>query len=265
MVVVNPPGGGVDVVARLIAAPLADAWGQPVVVDNRSGASGMIAAAIVANSQPDGYTLLTSASDMALNAALFATMQYDPVKAFLPVTLIATTPLVLVVNPSLNVNTLAELIGRARANPGKFDYGSGGNGTPQHFAAELLKLKSGTEMTHVPYKSGGLQVMAILAGEVPAGFAALLPALPHIKSGRLKALAVSSLQTLVFAAGRADSGGSGFPRLRHHAVVCGLVAFWYAEARCGTHCSRNTGSREVGRLQAPDARRRRGSGREHPG
>ncbi len=139
LVVVNPPGGGVDVVARLMARPLSDKWNQPVVVDNRSGASGMIAGAYVASSPPDGYNILISASEAALNVALFPKMQYDPVKQFAPVSLIATTPMVLVTHPSLKIRTLKDFLSYVSARPGTVNYGSGGNGTPQHFAAELLK------------------------------------------------------------------------------------------------------------------------------
>ena len=193
MIVVSPPGGGADVVARLVAKKLGEDFGQPIVVDNRGGASGMIAGAAVAHSMPDGYTMLLSASDVALNVALFPKLPYDPVKAFAPVTLIATTPMVLVSTPKSGIGSLGEFVAFARANPGRVNYASGGVGTPQQFAMELLRLQAGLNINHVPYKSGGLQILGLLAGEVSVGFVALLPAIPHIREGRLRALAVSSI------------------------------------------------------------------------
>lgn len=193
MVVPYPPGGGADINARLLAQGLLQKWGQTVVVDNRGGATGMIGGSLVANSSPDGYTvLLSSSSEVALNVVLFEKMPYDPIKAFEPLTLVSTTPMILVTHPSMGTRTVKDFVAHVAARRGQLNYASGGTGTPQHFAGELLKMKAKIDLTHVPYKSGGLQIVALLGGQVPCGFPALLPAIPHIKSGRLIGLAVSS-------------------------------------------------------------------------
>jgi tripartite-type tricarboxylate transporter receptor subunit TctC len=249
--VVNPPGGGVDLIARLLAKPLSEHWNQPVVVENKTGASGMLAAAAVAAAAADGYTLLMSASDMALNAALFPKMQYDPIKAFAPVTLVATTPLVLVSHPSLRSRGIRELVEYLSARPGKLNYSSGGNGTPQHFAGELFRVMSKVDVVHVPYKSGGLQVVGLVAGEVAYGFAALLPALPHIKAGRLDALGVSALErspALRTVLTLAEAGFAGFEIIQ-----------WYATwAPAGTPKTvvERIGSSIAGIAESPDFKQR---------
>ena len=214
LMVAFPPGGGADITARPIAEKLSEKWGRSVIVDNRGGASGMIGAQLVANSPADGYTLLlSSSSEVALNVSLFAKMPYDPVKAFEPMTVAATTPMVLVTHPSLAPKTAKEFVAFVAARPNQLNYASGGVGTPQHFAGELFKLRAKLVMTHVPYKSGGLQVVDLVGGQVPCGFAALLPAMPHVKSGRLRALSVTSLdrsQSLPDIPSMSESGYSGF-------------------------------------------------------
>jgi tripartite-type tricarboxylate transporter receptor subunit TctC len=211
-----------DITARSVAEKLSEKWARQVVVDNRGGASGMIGGQIVATSPPDGHTiLLSSSSEVALNVALYAKMPYDPRKAFAPITLISSTPMILVTHPALPPKTMRDFVAFVAARPGQLNYASGGNGTPQHFAGELLRLQAKLIMTHIPYKSGGLQVIDLVAGQVPCGFAALLPAMPHIKSGRLRGLAVTSLKrspSLPEIPAMAESGYSGFNIVQWYAA-----------------------------------------------
>jgi tripartite-type tricarboxylate transporter receptor subunit TctC len=194
-IVAYAPGGGTDVTARAIAARLAERWSQSVVVDNRAGGNGMIGADIVAKSAPDGYTLLVSASsEMSMNAALFSKMPYDPVKSFAPVTLVSVSPPLLLVHPSVPVKSTRELIALAKAQPGVLGYASVGIGSPQHFAGELLNLEAKIRMNHIPYKGAGPALIDLLGGHVPVGMIAVVVAIPHIKTGRLRPLAVTTLK-----------------------------------------------------------------------
>lgn len=193
IVVPYPSGGGADITARPIAQMLSERWGQPVVIENHGGASGMIGADIVAKAPPDGYTLMVSASaEVALNVALFPKMPYDPVRDFAPITLATVTPMALVVHPSLPITSLKEYIAIARAKPGTMAFGSVGAGTPHHFAGEWLKMLSKIDIVHVPYKGSGPLVIDLLGGHTPSGFATLLPAMQHVKTGKLRALAVTT-------------------------------------------------------------------------
>lgn len=193
IVVPYPPGGGADITARPIAQMLSERWGQPVVIENHGGASGMIGADIVAKAPPDGYTIMVSASaEVALNVALFSKMPYDPVRDFAPITLATVTPMALVVHPSVPVTSLKEYIAIAKAKPGSMTFGSVGAGTPHHFAGEWLKMLTQTDIVHVPYKGSGPLITDLLGGHSPSGFATLLPAMQHVKSGKLRALAVTT-------------------------------------------------------------------------
>jgi tripartite-type tricarboxylate transporter receptor subunit TctC len=193
IVVPYPAGGGTDITARPIAARLSEKWGVSVVIDNRGGATGMIGAELVAKAPGDGYTLLLSAaSEVALNVALFPKMAYDPVKDLQPITLATVTPAIFVVHPSLPVKTVKEFVALARARPGQIAYASVGTGSPQHFAGELLRLLAKVDITHIPFKGAAPALTDVLGGHVPSGFIALLPAIPHVKAGRLVPLAVSS-------------------------------------------------------------------------
>ena len=195
LVVPFPPGGPLDVIGRLIAQRLTEAWGQSVVVDNRPGAGGNIGADIVAKSAPDGYTVVMGAlSTHAVNPSLFPKMPYDAVKDFAPISLVAITPNVLVVNSSLPVNSVKELIAYAKANPGKLAFGSGSNGSAGHLAGELLKADTGVDMIHVPFKGGAPATQALLAGDTQLMFDNLANAVPQVKAGKLKALAVTTAQ-----------------------------------------------------------------------
>ncbi|CAN7766403.1 tripartite tricarboxylate transporter substrate binding protein [Variovorax sp. LjRoot84] len=193
IIVPYPPGGGADITARPIAQMLSERWGQPVVIENHGGASGMIGADMVAKAPPDGYTLLVSASaEVALNVALFPKMPYDPVRDFAPITLATVTPMALVVHSSLPITSLKEYIAIARAKPGSMTFGSVGSGTPHHFAGEWLKMQAMIDIVHVPYKGSGPLINDLLGGHSPSGFATLLPAMQHVKSGKLRALAVTT-------------------------------------------------------------------------
>ena len=193
IVVPFPPGGATDILARAVAQKLTDAWGQAVVVDNRPGAGGNIGSEIVAKAAPDGYTLeMGTVGTHAINASLYAKMPYDHVKDFAPVILVAGVPNVLVVNPSLPVSSVQDLIAYAKANPGKLNFASSGNGTSIHLAGELFKVMAGVQMTHIPYKGSAPALQDLIGGQVQLMFDNLPPSLPHIKAGKLRALAVTS-------------------------------------------------------------------------
>ena len=194
LVVPFPPGGATDILARDVAQKLTEAWGQQVIVDNRPGAGGNIGSELVAKSAPDGYTLeMGTVGTHAINASLYAKMPYDHVKDFVPVILVAGVPNVLVVNPAVPANSVAELIAYAKANPGKLNFASSGNGTSIHLSGELFKFMAGVQMTHVPYKGSAPALQDLIAGQVQLMFDNLPPSLPQIKAGKLRALAVTSL------------------------------------------------------------------------
>jgi len=189
-----PAGGGYDFLSRLLAAEMTKTFGQPVVVENKSGANGNIGTDFVAKSPADGYTLLMGGnSPLALNVGLYPKLPYDPAKDFDAVSRVATQPNLLAANPGkLPVKSVAELVKYAKANPGKVAYGSNGNGSPQHLAAELLKRMAGIDLVHVPYKGAAPTAQALLAGEVSIAFNIILLPLPYVQSGRLNGLAVAS-------------------------------------------------------------------------
>jgi len=187
------PGGASDITTRIIGQKLAEAFGQPVVTDNRAGASGAIAARIVAQSAPDGYTLLSGATSiLAINPAMLATPGYDSQKDFTPVSQTVSMPQLLVVHPSVKASSLKELIALAKARPGELNYSSSGLGSSSHLAIELLKFMTGINLTHVPFKGSGQSMPALIAGQVQMIFDPLPTSLPHAKSGKLRALAIST-------------------------------------------------------------------------
>ncbi|MGY6270734.1 tripartite tricarboxylate transporter substrate binding protein [Achromobacter denitrificans] len=191
LVVPYPPGGATDVIARLIAEKLPAAWGQQVIVNNRPGAGTTVAAEAVARSPGDGYTLYMTTAAHTISASLYKKLNYDPLKDFAPLTLTSTIPLVLVATPSLPVNNLAELISYAKASPQGLSMASTGNGTPQHLAGELFKAKAGLNLIHVPYRGDAPMLTDLIGGQVQMAFVTLSAALPHIQSGKLKAIALA--------------------------------------------------------------------------
>ena len=192
-IVVFAPGGTTDILARLIAPRLAEALGQPVVVENRPGAGGSVGSEVLAKSAPDGYTIGSGTiSSHAINVTLYSKIAYDPVKDFAPITMLATLPNMLIVHPSLNVGNVKDLIALLKANPNKYSFGSAGNGTSQHISGELFKTLAGVSMQHIPYKGSGPMIPDLLAGTIAMSFENMTTAYPPAKSGRLRALAVTS-------------------------------------------------------------------------
>ena len=189
-----PPGGGTDIVGRILAQRLTKSFGQPFIVDNRAGAGGTIATDIVAKAPRDGYTLLVNSISLAVNASLYPKLPYDTVRDLAPLAMLGQQPNVLVVHPSVPTQTLRELLDFIKAKPGQLDYGSGGFGSSTYLAAELLKLMTKADIVHVPYKGVGPATTALLAGQVHIFFSTLGPALPHVKAGRLRALGVTTLK-----------------------------------------------------------------------
>jgi tripartite-type tricarboxylate transporter receptor subunit TctC len=192
VVIPYPPGGGTDIAFRIIASKAGDLLNQTIIVDNRPGASSMIGTGSVSRATPDGYTLLASDSAFVINPGLLKDkLPYDTLKEFRGVTMMATSPALLVVNPALPVKTLAELIALAKSRPGKLNYSSGGIGSAPHLAAELFKLAAGIDLTHIPYKGTAPALSAVLSDEVDMGFVGISSAAPYIAAGQLRAIAVT--------------------------------------------------------------------------
>ena len=192
LIVPYPPGGGNDTLARLFGAKLTEAWGQQVVVDNRPGAGTIIGTQLAARSVPDGYTLLLSSiATHAIAPNLYARPGYDPVKDFAPITLLAVAPTVVCVNPSVPAKSLKELIALAKARPGELKFASGGAATPPHMAGEIFAAMTGVKLVHVPYKGGGPAHAGLLGGETSMMFDTAASILPHVQSGKLRALAIA--------------------------------------------------------------------------
>jgi tripartite-type tricarboxylate transporter receptor subunit TctC len=193
IVIPYPPGGASDLTARLLGQKMAEAWGQQVIPDNRPGANGIVALEHVAKSAPDGYTLLlANLGPNAINPAVYAKLPYDPVKDFSTITLTTLVPQVLVASPALEAKNIAELVALARANPGKINYGTGGNGSANHLAVELMASIAGVKFTAVPYKGDAPAMADAISGQVSMTLPTVLAATPHIKSGKLRPLAVTT-------------------------------------------------------------------------
>ena len=192
-VVPFPPGGPADILSRTIGQSLSETWAQQVVIDNRAGAGGNIGAEIVAKAPPDGYTMLMGfVGTHAINSSLYRTLPFDAVKDFEPVALVAVVTIILVVHPSVPVKTVKELIALAKGKPGELSFGSPGNGTPQHLAGELFNTMTSVKMVHVPYKGAVPALTDLLGGRLSMIFSSMPPALPHVQSGKLRALGVTS-------------------------------------------------------------------------
>lgn len=197
IVVPYTTGGSNDVIARLLAQQLQEAWGQPVVVENKPGAAGNIGASDIAKSTPDGHSLLlTNINIVSMNPGLIANMPFDPQKDFAPISLLGTTALALVVHPSVPANNVRELIDLARKGPGRLNYASSGNGSPQHMSAEMFKAMTKTSLTHIPYRGAAPAVNDLLAGQVQVTVGVVNQLIPHIRAGKLKALGVTTRKRL---------------------------------------------------------------------
>ncbi len=210
-IITSEPGGGVDFAARLIAPALTGTLGQQVIVENRGGAGGAIAADRVARASPDGYTLLLYGSPIWLAPFLRDKVTYDPVKDFAPITLTTRSPTVLVVNPSVAAHSVKELVALAKAKPGAINIAVGGSGTASHLATELFKATAGVNMVVVPYKGSGPVITALLGGEVLMTFSNAAAIAPHVKSGKLRALAVTSAQPSPLVPDLPTVAASGLP------------------------------------------------------
>jgi len=211
VVVPTSPGGILDVVMRVVGPRMTEQMGQTIVIDNRSGASTNIGSELVARAQGDGYTLLCNSLPVVVNASLFPKMPFDVEKDFATVSLLTTSPYVVVAHPSLPAKSLKELIALAKARPGVINYATGGNGTNLHIATELFKNLSGASFTHVPYKGAGLGLASVVAGQTELSFPALAAALPQINAGRLRALAVTSKRRSQALPGIPTVGEAGVP------------------------------------------------------
>lgn len=251
-VITYPTGGGSDFTVRPIAQKLSERWNQPVIVDSRPGGSAMIGTDFVVKSPADGYTLLLSASsEVSMNVVLFRKMPYDPVRDLQPITLVGTTPPILLAHPSLPAKSVKEMIALARKQPGALSYGSIGNGTPQHFAGELMKTTFGIDMVHVPYKGAAPALIDVIGGHVPLALTAPTVAIPHVKAGRLRALAVTSAQrsgAIPDVPTIAESGAPGFDIVQWYAI-------WVA-AKTPKDIVDKLHTELVGIIQSPDYKKR---------
>ena len=212
LIVSFPPGSGADIVARIIAPRLADAFAQQFIIDNRAGAAGHIGAELAARAAPDGYTFLFTPASIAVSLALYSKLNYDPEKDLEPVALAASAPFVLVVHPSLPVRSVTELIALAKAKPGQLLYASTGNGGSPHLATEMFRRETGIDIVHVPYKGTPAAITDLLGGQVQLMFGNALSVLPLVQGGRLRALAISSAKRSAAAPQLPTLAESGLPR-----------------------------------------------------
>jgi tripartite-type tricarboxylate transporter receptor subunit TctC len=222
IVVPSPPGGGTDIVARVLANHYSKALGQSFVVENKPGAGNMIGIEAVARATPDGYTLLMVPATLALNSVLYKKVPYHPIRDFAPVTLAATAPLVLIVHPSVPAQTLGEFIALAKRDPGKMSYGTAGIGTAPHLCMELLKSMAGIDLVHIPYKGTAPAAADVVGGQIAAMFATALTARPMIDGGRVRALAVSGpqrVQALPKVPPVAEAGVPGYAALQWYGLL----------------------------------------------
>ena len=214
------PGTGMDMIARSVGPKLSERLGQPIVIENKPGASGNIGAEMVARSAPDGHTVMITANTMLIAASLYRNVPYDPLTDFSPISLAAWGTLLLTANPRANINSVADLIAQAKAHPGKLTYASPGVGTPHHMSMELFKDLTGTNLLHVPYKGSAGALTDLLSGEVNVGFVPIHVAMPHVKAGRLKPLAVGSAKR--------HPNAPDVPSLQESGVKGADVDMWYA-------------------------------------
>jgi len=207
-----PPGGPSDILARMFSQKLGEALGQQIVIDNRGGAAGAIACEIAKGATPDGYTLLqATVGTMSINPSLYPKLAYEPLRDFAPVSLLAETPYILVVHPGVPAKSVKELVAYAKTRPGQLNFASGGVGTGNHFSAELFRISAGIDIVHIPYKGSGLGQNDVIAGQVQMMFINLLPAMPHVTSGKLRGLGVTSAKRSNAAPEIPTIAESGFP------------------------------------------------------
>src|SRR3954467_2869884 len=222
IVVPSPPSGGTDIIARVLAQDFSKAMGQQFFVENKPGAGNMIGIESVARAQPDGYTLLMVPSTLALNSVLYKKVSYDPIRDFTPITLAATAPNIFIVNQALPAKTLVEFIALAKQKPGQLSYGTPGVGTSPHMATELMKSMAGIDFQHVPYKGTAPALTDVIAGQICCMFSNALTALPHIQSGRVRALGVSGPKRLAAAPDIptvAEAGVPGYAAMQWYGLV----------------------------------------------
>ncbi|MBI3936308.1 MAG: tripartite tricarboxylate transporter substrate binding protein [Betaproteobacteria bacterium] len=211
MIVPFPPGGGTDILARLVGQRLGERLGVQIVVDNRPGAGANIGMELAARAAPDGHTLLMAGIGLAANPGLYPKMSFDPLRDLAPVTLVSIAPTILASHPSVAAKNPRELVALAKAQPGRLNYGSFGSGSGAHLAAELFKLVTGVNIVQIPYKGGGPAITALIAGEVQLGFSSMLPVLPHVKAGRLTPIGVAAAKRVAAAPDVATFREAGIP------------------------------------------------------
>jgi tripartite-type tricarboxylate transporter receptor subunit TctC len=249
VVVPYSPGGSSDTVARIVGQKLGETLGQQFVIDNRPGASGSLGRDLVAKAAPDGYTLLIGDSPHTINVHVLKHVPYDPIKDFTPIALVATAPQVFVINPGFPAQTLNEFIAAARTQPGKINYGSGGTGSITHLTGELFKLAARIDIMHVPYKSIAVATTDVIGGQVQAAFPTVPGAAPHVKGGRLRALAISSAQR--------TSALPEVPTFEESGVSGMIVTNWFgvfAPARLPQELLTKLHKSIIDAMQAPDVR-----------
>ena len=241
LIVPYPPGGPTDVLTRIVAVKLSEAMGQPVAIDNKAGASGMIGSAEVAKAAPDGYTLLGNASIHVINPSLYPKAVFDAIADFTPVTQLANVPLLLVVNNALPVKTVNELVAYAKANPGKLNFASSGNAAAPHLAGESFKLATGIQMQHVPYKGSAPALTDLIGGQVQLMFDSMPSAMPHVKAGKLRPIAVTTAKR--------SAAMPDLPAIAEAGVPGYDISTWY-----GLWAPKNTPREIVERLAAETAK-----------
>jgi len=249
-------GGGSDTLARILGQKLYEAWGQPVVVENRPGAAGTLGAETVARATPDGYTLLvTPSAVLTINPHLYAKLRYDTFKDFIPVTMASNSPYLLVVHPKIPASSVKELIAYAKMNPGKMNYSSSGNGSSTHLAGVLFNNMAGVEIVHIPYKGAAPAIVDLLAGNIQMRFSSVVPVLPHVRSGRLRGIAISSPKRygpLPDMPTIAESGLPGYAVESFYAVVAPAHTPRAIVSKINAEVVRNLRSPEVAAHMAAD-------------
>jgi tripartite-type tricarboxylate transporter receptor subunit TctC len=251
MIVAVPPGGPADTLARLVAPKLTEAFGQTVVIDNRPGANGIIAYETTARAAPDGHTFTAVAAGVVINASLYKSVPYDPIRDFAPITLGITVPNILIVHPSVPANSTKDLIALAKAKPGTVTFASAGNGTSGHLALEVFRMNARVDVIHVPYKGGGPALAEVLAGQVQALFSIALAAAPQIRAGRVRALAITSAKRSAVSPDLPTVAESGLPGFE----VIGWFG-WLAPAATPKPIVNRLHAEIVRALKAPDVRER---------